>query len=248
MTSNLPAVQNEKIVPGIGAMDETDNTSLSNFAQLMQKTSKKLEEDTKLKIGDIVDMNGVKLNGKSFIPVFKFNVFTKFAPIDEGGGVEWRTTNCKDQRVVEGLVWKKDKKGNTIKPEVSKSGNLIVAFDGDFDNLVIIPFRSTSLKTLNLLMKQAISDGSLYFRTYSVGSEKKEAKGFTYQVMTVQVGKPIDKKLLAQAEKVYNQQSSDYTRMSAFIENEELPGIDDAHEELKSGKMNKNVKKGVRPF
>ena len=228
---------NNGIMPGIGAMDETDNTSLNNFAQLMQKTSKALETVAGAKIGDIIDSEGHKLNGKPFIAVFKFNMFTKFKPADEGGGVEWRTTNCKDQRVIDGMIWEKDKKGNTIKPAVSKSINLVAIYDGNFDKPVIIPFRSTSLKTAQALIKQAITDGSLYHRIYSLDSEKQEAKKYTYQVMTLKIGKPIDKKLLIKANAAYEQHAADYNRMSSFVDEAktELPGEDigeDINEEV----------------
>lgn len=226
MSNKELTLPNNGIMPGIGAMDETDNTSLSNFAQLMQKTSKALEEIDGAKIGDIIDSDGRKLNGKPFIAVFKFNMFTKFKPADEGGGVEWRTTNSKDQRVIDGMVWGKDKKGNTVKPEVSKSINLVAVYEEDFEKPVIIPFRSTSIKTAQQLIKQAITDGSLCHRTYSLDSEKQEAKSYTYQVMTLKIGKPIDKKLLVKANEAYEHHAADYARMSSFLDGAkvELPG------------------------
>ncbi len=241
MSNKKLTLPNNGIMPGIGAMDGTDNTSLSNFVQLMQKTSKALETVAGAKIGDIIDSEGRKLNGKPFIAVFKFNMFTKFKPADEGGGVEWRTTNCKDQRVIDGIVWEKDKKGNTIKPAVSKSVNLVAVYDEDFDKPVIIPFRSTSLKTAQQLIKQAIMDGSLCHRTYSLDSEKQEAKKFTFQVMTLKIGKPIDKKLLEKANSAYEQHAGDYARMSAFVDvaKVELPG-EAAAEEAPEGPKKKN--------
>lgn len=238
------------VAPYIGPMDETDAVGMGNFAQLIQKNSKRKDEDPSLKDGWLVDGEGNKLNGKKFLPIFKFNVFTKFIPVDEGGGVEWRTTNSKEERVVKGLLWKKHPKTKkTVKPEVAKSLNIIAVFDDNFDNPVVLPFRSTSMRAGQGIIKQAVKDKAIFARYYSIESSKETKNGQTYFILGMKISqdKP-SKKVFETAKAAYEKCLEDYTRMAAALEGTDVSFDPEELEGQEEQDKTNGKKKVKRPF
>jgi len=210
MTNEL-LVPGGELVEGFGAVDSTDQSSSGNYAKLLNKSSKEVDSGEG-KAGQIIDSQGVVLNGKNFLPVFKYNTFIQFNDESEGLGVKRKTFDASEDWVLEGLKWIDGEK-----PLVTKVVNLICVFDDDFENPVVLSFRSTSIKTVSKIIQSArkANPAVLYHKWFTLGSNKEEARGYSYYVMTA---KPVEGKITAptvkKAKLLFAKQVEDYSRMA----------------------------------
>lgn len=226
------------IMDGLGAVDNTDKFGSSNYARLLNKSSKAVE-DGEGEPGQILDSEGNILNGKKFLPVFKYNSFLEFNSEKDGLGLKRRSFNADEEWVKRGLEWV-----GKEKPVVTKVINIISVFGSDFDKPVVLSFRSTSIKTARKIITAAEKSGALYLQLFELDSRKEETKGYTYYVFTA---KPVEGKIskphVDKAKKMFTKCAEDYVRMASSSAAESFNPEDFETKEEPNPRMKKNGKK-----
>lgn len=152
-----------------------------------------------------------------FIPIFVFKKWIKFTPMDQGGGIEWQSSDPNDPRVIEEAKWGE----NDEKPLATTFLNFFSLFKG-CESPLLLSFSRTSYKAGKKLYSLAkLRPGDIFSRKYKLLSKQVKDK-FTYWVFDVAPGVNASPEECAQSHKVFQ---AFYHRREAIVTDQEPENI-----------------------
>ena len=207
MTKKLQKTQkNEVANPLTPSRGFDDNVSSEDYLlprlELLQALSPTVQEE-KGKAGELVNSITKRKVNTTFIPVRLEKTFIRWIPRSEGGGIEYRTNNPLDPRVIEDTKWK-----DGDKPLCTAYLNFLCLAEGE-DTPIVVSFANTSYTAGRKLLTMArMRGGDLFSRKYKVSSVKKTNNLGTFFVLNVEEVGPVTSDEFARAESLYNAFSS----------------------------------------
>ena len=119
-----------------------------------------------IKPGVFINSITHEILGNEFIPIFVMKSWIKFKPQSEGGGMEWRSTDANDPRVIAESKWGIDDRGNDVPPLAASYLNFFSVMEGS-ESPLMISFTKTSYKAGKKLLSLAkLRPGDLFSRKY----------------------------------------------------------------------------------
>jgi len=136
--------------------------------------------------GNYVDSITKEIVEGTFIPLFAFKFYAKFAADRK---MEWGTVDGTDPRVVEGLRWYVDALGNK-KTEATEMLNFLILLDSDPTTPRVLTFKRSSIKAgrqflTRLSLIGAKEKGMYYDHRYALSSREANGVKGTYFVPTI---------------------------------------------------------------
>lgn len=152
------------------------------------------------KAGELVNqITKTALTTNIFVPIAMHRKFIKWIPRDEGGGIEYQTTDPKDPRVIKDTAWGPSGE----KPKCTKYLNFLVLLEGD-TLPIILSFAMTSFQTGRKLYTMCkMAGGDIWERKYKLSSIDKPYQNSKYYVFEVAEAGKSEERELKIAESLY---------------------------------------------
>jgi len=188
MTKNVPSKKKksevaEPMKPGRGYGDNISKDDLLlPRVELLQGQSP-VVLDGKRKAGEIVNSISKEPlpEDLKIIPVLVEKNFIRWKPREQGGGIEYRTKNPYDPRVMEDTKWHGDEK-----PKCTAYLNFLCFIEGQ-DMPIVVSFCNTSYQTgRKLLTLSKMEGGDIFNRKFRLGALKRENKYGIFYIFTVE--------------------------------------------------------------
>jgi len=193
------AVANPTTVPR-GFENEDSNDLLLPRIELLQGLSPAVQQG-KGRAGDIVNqISKQPLPTNIFIPIAMHRKYIKWVPRDEGGGIEYQTTDRNDPRVIADTKWGP----HGEKPSCTAYMNFLVLLEGH-TLPIVLSFAMTNYNTgkkLYTLCKMTGQD--MWMHKYKLSSLSRTNNMGSWYVFEVDEAGATDEKDIAVAEQLYN--------------------------------------------
>ncbi len=187
------AVQQEVAVQPIipmGFEDEDEDDLIIPRVKVVQALSPE-RKDKVADEGDIINsLTKAKLNGKKFIPVFKFNNNIKWIPRDSGGGIECSARDGKiginaDGKQLLCKVCRKNefdnsKQGKDAQPTCNKYINFFGFFEGEKSPIILSFARTNYAEGKKLYSVAKVTMQNMFNYSYELFSKEVTKNGNTW--------------------------------------------------------------------
>jgi len=183
-----------------GFDDEDPSDLMLPRIELLQSMSPTVQNGLG-KAGELVNqISKTPLPTDVFVPIAMHRKFIKWIPRNEGGGIEYQTSDPKDPRVIQDTKWG----SNGEKPSCTKYLNFLVLLEGS-TLPIILSFAMTSFQAGRKLYTMAkMAGGDVWEKKYKLHSVSKTNNMGTFFVFDVTEAGDAgeeDKKI---AEQLYN--------------------------------------------
>lgn len=194
-TAVAPATQQAR-----GLSDEDTTELLLPRIELLQAMSPAVQSGLG-KAGELVNqITKSPLSTNIFIPIAMHRKFIKWIPRNEGGGVEYQTTDPKDPRVVADTQWGP----HGEKPSCTKYLNFLVLLEGE-TLPIVLSFAMTSFQTGRKLYTMCkMAGGDIWNKKYKLLAQSKTNQMGTFFVFDVQEAGATGEREKMIAEQLYD--------------------------------------------
>lgn len=167
--------------------------------ELLQGLSSAVQEG-KGKAGDLVNqISKSPLSSHFFMPIAMHRKYIKWVPRDQGGGIEYQTSDPNDKRVLEDTKWG----AHGEKPTCTAYMNFLVLLEGT-TMPIVLSFSMTNYqegRKLYTMCKMANCD--MWLKKYKLGTKAKTNNMGTWHVLDVSEAGDAPEDSLAISEKLY---------------------------------------------
>lgn len=194
--------QNEMAAMPMGFEDEDANDVIIPRVKVIQALSPERKDNTAAE-GDIINsLTKEKLNGKVFIPVFKFNNNVWWKDRSEGGGINCMSRDGKSGELSDGTVqvckacgkceFDNSKQGKDALPECTKYINFFGFFEGE-RLPIILSFSKTSFNEGKKLYSLAkVSMQNMWNHGYKIEAKMMSKGGNDWYVPVMSANGPTN--------------------------------------------------------
>lgn len=167
--------------PPRGLDDEDPSDLLLPRIELLQSMSPAVQQGLGTAGTLVNQISKTPLPTDIFIPIAMHRKFIKWIPRNEGGGIEYQTTNPKDPRVIEDTKWGP----HGEKPSCTKYMNFLVLLEGQ-TLPIIISFAMTSFQAGRKLYTMCkMAGGDIWNKKYKLHAVSKSNNMGTFFVFDV---------------------------------------------------------------
>ena len=168
--------------------------------ELLQGLSPAVQEG-KGTAGDLVNqISKTPLPTEYFVPITMQRRYIKWIPRDQGGGVEYQTSDPTDKRVIEDIKWG----SHGEKPSCTAYMNFLILLE-EQTLPIVLSFSMTNYqegRKLYTMCKMANCD--IWLKRYKVGTKAKTNNMGTWHVFDISEAGDASKENAAMAEKLYH--------------------------------------------
>ena len=164
-----------------GLDDEDPSDLLLPRVELLQSMSPAVQQGLG-KAGQLVNqISKTPLHTDIFVPIAMHRKYIKWIPRNEGGGIEYQTTDPKDPRVIEDTKWGP----HGEKPSCTKYLNFLILLEGD-TLPIVLSFAMTSYQAGRKLYTMAkMAGGDIWNKKYKLHAVSKSNQMGTFFVFDV---------------------------------------------------------------
>lgn len=226
-TATTQALENQNIP--LGFEDEESDDVIIPRVKVVQALSPE-RKDKIADEGDIINsLTKEKLNGKNFVPVFKFTNNILWHPREDGGGIDCQARDGKTGENIQGMctsckVCRKNefdntKQGKDAIPACTKYMNFFGFFEGERFPIILSFAKTNYSEGKKLFSLAKVTMQNMFNNKYTLTEKEVSNNGNDWFIIDVKAAGPTDEEDRAFALNLYKTYKSQITTVNIDLEN-----------------------------